>query len=232
MPDDYGNDTHKDRAEAWFASSAMICAALEAVELNVEGPNPSSEGEAGTFERKSWERPASDGAADAGGRCHVGSARPGLREGRRQRLRRLGRVFLRSFAKTSRVRPRTHVLGVGYLRGHPSAFAAGAGSAHEYPDDRDHSRVVWRRRGPDAGFPGRGRDEEIPSSLQRACDSTTRITTQSLRSGATSTSSCRIGTRRGASAASSMTTSTLATGKPTSPSPRMWVEPSWRSIRS
>ena len=67
MPDDYGNDTHKDRAQAWFAQLRDdLCAALEAVELNVEGPNPSSEGEAGTFERKSWERPASDGAADAG----------------------------------------------------------------------------------------------------------------------------------------------------------------------
>lgn len=68
MSDGYGNDTHKDRAQAWFAQLRDdLCAALEAVELNVEGPNPSSEGEAGTFERKSWERPASDGAADAGG---------------------------------------------------------------------------------------------------------------------------------------------------------------------
>ena len=68
MPDDYGNDIHKDRAEAWFAQLRDdLCAALEAVELNVEGPNSSSEGEAGTFERKSWERPVSDGAADAGG---------------------------------------------------------------------------------------------------------------------------------------------------------------------
>jgi coproporphyrinogen III oxidase len=68
MPDDYGNDTHKDRAQAWFAQLRDdLCAALEAAELNVEGPNPSSEGEVGTFEQKSWERPASDGAADAGG---------------------------------------------------------------------------------------------------------------------------------------------------------------------
>ena len=68
MPDDYGNDIHKDRAQAWFAQLRDdLCAALEAAELNVEGPNPSSEGEVGIFERKSWERPASDGAADAGG---------------------------------------------------------------------------------------------------------------------------------------------------------------------
>ena len=68
MPDDYGNDTHKDRAQVWFAQLRdELCNALETLELDVEGPNPSSEGEASTFKRKSWERQASDGASNNGG---------------------------------------------------------------------------------------------------------------------------------------------------------------------
>ena len=68
MPDDYGNDNHKHRAQTWFAQLRDdLCAALEAVELSMEGSNPVFEGELGSFERKPWERPTSDGAADAGG---------------------------------------------------------------------------------------------------------------------------------------------------------------------
>ena len=68
MSDYYGNDTHKDRVQAWFMQLRDdLCAALEATELDVEGPNPSSEGEVGTFKQKSWERPASECAMDAGG---------------------------------------------------------------------------------------------------------------------------------------------------------------------
>ena len=68
MPNEYGNDTQKNRAQAWFELLRdELCAALEAVELDVKGPNASSEGEAGSFERKSWERPASDDSSIAGG---------------------------------------------------------------------------------------------------------------------------------------------------------------------
>ncbi len=68
MPDDYGNDNHKHRAQTWFAQLRDdLCAALEAVELSMEGSNPVFEGELGSFERKPWERLTSDGAADAGG---------------------------------------------------------------------------------------------------------------------------------------------------------------------
>ena len=68
MPNEYGNDTQKSRAQAWFELLRdELCAALEAVELDVKGPNASSEGEAGSFKRKSWERPASDDSSVAGG---------------------------------------------------------------------------------------------------------------------------------------------------------------------
>lgn len=68
MPDNYGDAARKDRAAAWFARLRDdLCAALEAAERDVEGPNPSSAGEPAVFERKSWRRPAAEGAADAGG---------------------------------------------------------------------------------------------------------------------------------------------------------------------
>ena len=68
MPDDYGNDAQKNRAKAWFVKLRDdLCSALEAAELDVAGPNLSSKGEVGAFERQSWVRSASDGAADAGG---------------------------------------------------------------------------------------------------------------------------------------------------------------------
>ena len=66
--DPYGTDDHKAQATAWFTQLRDdLCAALEAAELDVEGPNPSAEGEPGTFERKAWERPAAEGAAAQGG---------------------------------------------------------------------------------------------------------------------------------------------------------------------
>ena len=68
MSKDYGNDTHKERAAAWFAELRdNLCTALEAAENEVQGPNFSSKGEPGAFKKKTWKRPASDGANDAGG---------------------------------------------------------------------------------------------------------------------------------------------------------------------
>lgn len=68
MSEDYGNDTHKERAAAWFAELRdNLCTALEAAENEVQGPNFSSKGEPGAFKKKTWKRPASDGANDAGG---------------------------------------------------------------------------------------------------------------------------------------------------------------------
>ena len=68
MSEDYGNDTHKERAAAWFAELRdNLCTALEAAENEVQGPNLSSKGEPGVFEKKTWKRPASDGTNDAGG---------------------------------------------------------------------------------------------------------------------------------------------------------------------
>ena len=68
MSEDYGNDTHKERAAAWFAKLRdNLCTALEAAENEVQGPNFSSKGEPGAFEKKTWKRPASDGTNDVGG---------------------------------------------------------------------------------------------------------------------------------------------------------------------
>ena len=68
MSEDYGNDTHKERAAAWFAELRdNLCTALEAAENEVQGPNFSSKGEPGVFEKKTWKRPASDGTNHAGG---------------------------------------------------------------------------------------------------------------------------------------------------------------------
>ncbi|MEK9725109.1 MAG: oxygen-dependent coproporphyrinogen oxidase [Rhodospirillaceae bacterium] len=68
MPDTYGNDDHKKTATAWFERLRdELCAALEAIERDVAGANPAYDREPGVFERKSWERPAQEGAAEAGG---------------------------------------------------------------------------------------------------------------------------------------------------------------------
>ena len=68
MPEVYGNKGHKDRASAWFSKLRdNLCCALEAVEQDVQGPNLSSDGDPGTFERKSWDRSATEGASESGG---------------------------------------------------------------------------------------------------------------------------------------------------------------------
>ena len=68
MSENYGNETHKERAAAWFAELRdNLCTALEAAENEVQGPNFSSKGEPGAFKKKTWKRPASDGANNAGG---------------------------------------------------------------------------------------------------------------------------------------------------------------------
>ena len=68
MPEDYGNEGHKVRAAAWFSELRdNLCAALEAAEQDVQGPNLSSEGDPGLFERKTWQRSATEDGTDAGG---------------------------------------------------------------------------------------------------------------------------------------------------------------------
>ena len=68
MTENYGNDIHKDLAVEWFSDLRdKLCAALEAVEGDVKGPNLSSDGEPGAFEQKTWTRSASEGANDSGG---------------------------------------------------------------------------------------------------------------------------------------------------------------------
>ncbi|MEE9318216.1 MAG: oxygen-dependent coproporphyrinogen oxidase [Rhodospirillales bacterium] len=69
---DYGNDDHKKRASAWFETFRDdLCAALEACEDDVSGkaggPNRTSAGEPGRFERKSWEHDGADSSEQGGG---------------------------------------------------------------------------------------------------------------------------------------------------------------------
>ena len=67
MTEAYG-DEHKAQARAWFEKLRDdLCAALETIEDDVVGPNPSSEREPGRFQRQAWERPISDDAEAGGG---------------------------------------------------------------------------------------------------------------------------------------------------------------------
>ena len=67
--DDAFGDEHKERASFWFEKLRDdICSTLEAIEDDVEGPNISSEGDPGRFERKPWKRQLPESAeGDVGG---------------------------------------------------------------------------------------------------------------------------------------------------------------------
>ncbi len=55
--DDYGSDDRKARARDWFEQVRDdLCAALEAIEDDVAGPNRTSDGEPGRFVRTPWQR--------------------------------------------------------------------------------------------------------------------------------------------------------------------------------
>ena len=65
---DYGSDTHKERASAWFGQLRdELCVALEAIEDDVTGPNRTSSRAPGRFERTAWERPDEGGKSGGGG---------------------------------------------------------------------------------------------------------------------------------------------------------------------
>jgi len=62
------SDEHKTKASAWFEKLRDdLCAALEVIEDDVEGPNVSSQGEPGRFEPTAWKRTASEDAESHGG---------------------------------------------------------------------------------------------------------------------------------------------------------------------
>ena len=87
----YG-DGHKKQASAWFDTLRDdLCAALEACEDGVHGPNPTSAGDAGRFERTAWRRDE-DGDDDLGGN-HGGGVMSVLR----------GRVFEKAGVNVSTV---------------------------------------------------------------------------------------------------------------------------------
>ena len=88
---DYG-DGHKKQASAWFDTLRDdLCAALEACEDGVHGPNPTSAGDVGRFERTAWRRDE-DGDDDLGGN-HGGGVMSVLR----------GRVFEKAGVNVSTV---------------------------------------------------------------------------------------------------------------------------------
>ena len=63
--DDYGSDEHKKRASLWFETFRDgLCSALEAVEDDVLGPNATSMGDPGRFERSAWQRGDGEGGND------------------------------------------------------------------------------------------------------------------------------------------------------------------------
>ena len=64
MTDDnfYGGDEHKKQASHWFETFRDdLCLALEAIEDDVLGPNATSMGDPGRFERSAWQREDVDG---------------------------------------------------------------------------------------------------------------------------------------------------------------------------
>ncbi len=62
------SDEQKTKASAWFEKLRdELCATLEAIEDDVEGPNVSSQGEPGRFEPTAWKRTASEDAESHGG---------------------------------------------------------------------------------------------------------------------------------------------------------------------
>ncbi len=62
------SDEQKTKALAWFEKLRDdLCATLEAIEDDVEGPNVSSQGEPGRFEPTAWKRAASEDAESHGG---------------------------------------------------------------------------------------------------------------------------------------------------------------------
>ena len=111
MPNEYGNDT-KEPAQAWFELLRdKLCAALRP-ELDVKGPNASSEGEAGALSELGNAQPLT--ILGCGRRWGV-NLRGRVFEKAGVMFRLFGASFPMSFVKTSRERPRTHVLGVGIL---------------------------------------------------------------------------------------------------------------------
>ena len=67
MTNAYGDD-HKAQAASWFEKLRDdLCAALESLEDDVEGPNVSSTGTPGRFEQQSWQRPANKEPEGHGG---------------------------------------------------------------------------------------------------------------------------------------------------------------------
>lgn len=68
----YGTEDHQARAMTWFSKLRdNLCHTLELLETDLEGPNGSSELEAGTFKRKSWERPGEAGSEGGGGTMSI-----------------------------------------------------------------------------------------------------------------------------------------------------------------
>ena len=72
LPDAATLEARKAQARAWFESLRnQICTALETIEAEAEGPFFAEACEAGTFQRKPWQRTNHDGAAGGGGTMSI-----------------------------------------------------------------------------------------------------------------------------------------------------------------
>src|SRR3546814_10498304 len=90
-------------------------------------------------------------------RCHVGHARPGVREGRGQRIDRLRDVLGVNAQADPRRWGGPTVLGERHFAGGAYAVAARPRRPHEHPPYRHDEGLVRRRCGPHADEPGSGK---------------------------------------------------------------------------
>ncbi len=214
----------KPAARAWFEQLRdRICAAFEAIEDAHDGRFRRSPARPLPADRLEPPHRGRTGRRRRGHERHEG---PGVRKGRGQRLHRLGRIQPGLPRPDPRGGRGSAVLGQRHQPGRAHAKPAGAGGAFQHPHAGDDQGLVRRRRRPDADAArdrtGQGRTRRIsmPRSAPPATG-TTRATTRHSRRGATATSICRTGRSRAARAASSSTTISPATPRPTSPSPAM-----------
>ena len=222
-------EDHKDRAQTWFQELRdQICGAFEALEDELDGANAARFAEVapGRFERKAWDRP------DGGG-------------GVMSLMR--GRVFEKVGVNISTVFGQ---FSPDFAKQIPGAeedarfWASGISLvAHMrsplVPAVHMNTRHIvttkgWFGGGSDLNpmFPDEADTADFHAAFKAACDSHDADYYPRFKKWCDEYFFTFLtAARRAASAGSSMTTSTAATGRRTSPSPRTWGGLFWRSIR-